>query len=174
MKTRLVLSAITIWTALIAANDVYLAVMLANGPVEQMPGGWPLNLGGWVFEYYKPILYVKVAASAIIAIWWLAAAVKPKSRPWLRLVNGAFSGWLLIQVVMVWIAVGTILLQVAGLQHEPTGHNLLSIIRVADLSWLILVTLCVPGIQGVLGEWACRLGRFQSRESRPTAAAEAA
>ncbi len=174
MKTRLVLGAVTIWTAFIAANDLYLAVTLADRLVAQLHSGWSSNLPGWVLERYEGIVKVKVTASAAMSIWWLAAVVNRKSRPWLRLANGAFSGWLLIQVILIWVVIGAVLLQASGLAHEPTGRNLLSVIKVAGLGWLILVTLCLPAIQCVLGEWACRLSRCQSPESRPIAAAEAA
>ena len=174
MKARLVLRAITMWTAFIAAFDLYLAVMPSTGIANQLHGAWPPNLADWVIGHHDRIVIVKAAVSAAMAIWWLAAAMKPESRPWLRLANAVFSGWLMVQVFVIWAAVAAVLLEISGLPHESTGSNFLTIFRITDLSWLILVTLCLPVIQAVLGEWACRLSRCQSRESRPIAAVEAA
>lgn len=174
MKTRLVLSAITVWAALIAAYDIYLAVTPSNWLANQLHGAWPPNLAGWVIDHHDRIVVVKAAVSAAMAIWWLAAAAKPKSRPWLRLANAVFSGWLMVQVVVIWAAVAAVLLEISGLPHESTGQHILEVLRITDLSWLVLVTLCLPAIQAVLGEWACRISHYQSRESRPIAAAEPA
>jgi hypothetical protein len=94
MKARLVvLRAITMWTAFIAAFDFYLAVMPSTGIAKQLHSTWPPNLAGRVIEHHDRIVILKAAVSAAMAIWWLAAATKPESRPWLRLANAVFSGW---------------------------------------------------------------------------------
>lgn len=174
MKAKLALCAIAVWTALIAAYDLYLAAMPSTGLANQLHGALPPNLAGWVTGHYDRILIVKAAASAAMAIWWLKASLKPASRPWLRLANALFSGWLMVQVLTIWVAVAAVLLQGSGLPHESTGQHILAVLKITGLGWLILVTLSLPAIQAVLGEWADRISRYQSRESRPIAAAEAA
>jgi hypothetical protein len=89
----------------------------------------------------------------------LTAISKPFCRRWVRLANRTFSGWLLIQILMVWFAVLGILQQVSGVPGGLTGRNALAIIGGTDLSWLIPLTLCLPALQLGLGELACRLSQ---------------
>src|SRR5690606_35248280 len=89
---------------------------------------------------------------------WLAAMVRPARRPNLMLANATFSSWLALQTVAVWAAVLGVLYQVAGFADGLTASNTLRIITGTSLSWLIPLTLCVPALQLVLGEFAYRSG----------------
>ncbi|RRV88293.1 hypothetical protein EGJ13_01870 [Stutzerimonas stutzeri] len=171
MKNRLALCAVTGLTALVALGDLLLVLSLPDAPAYH--SAMPANRGYWLLEHRQVISAVKLSASVSMLLWWLAATITPAHRPYLRLANAAYSGWLAIQLVMVWATVLDVLHQVAGFPGDLTGRQALMLLESTDLGWLVSLTLCLPALQLALGEFAYRSGRPALSPIRPTSPAEA-
>lgn len=167
MKKRWVLGAAVGFTALTAIHDSRLVLEAARtiGRYSTTEGTQPLfaMLPG---HGDVVLALVKLTFSASMLAWWLWALLIPAHRPLLRVANGAFSGWQLVQITLVWIAVLGVLLPVANSGDAPIA-SAIRVVGGTDLAWLVPLTLCPPALQFGLGEWACRL-------SAPTAQAQAA
>lgn len=164
MKNRWALYFATGLTALIALGDLLLVLSLPAPPAFQT--AMPEDLGYWLLDHRRLISSAKLFASVSMLLWWLVATIKPARRPYLRLANAAFGGWLAIQGVMVWATVLDVLHQVTGVPGELTGKQALTLLKRTDLGWLIPLTLCLPVLQLALGEFAYRSGRRSATPPR--------
>ena len=164
MNNRWALCGATGLAALIALGDLLLVLSLPDAPAFQtaIPG----DRGYWLLDHQRFISAAKLFASVSMLLWWLAATIKPARRPYLRLANAAFGGWLAIQGALVWATLLDVLHQVTGIPGDLTGTQALTLLKSTDLGWLIPLILCLPVLQLALGELAYRSGRRSATPPR--------
>lgn len=175
MPKRWPILAATGLTALIVLGDLLLVLGMHDTLIQHRADVAPA-LARWLLEHKRLICTAKLLVSAPMLLWWLVATVSPARRPRLRLANVAFSGWLATQIITVWFAVLVFLSQVAGFPDGLTADNVLKLLKATEAGWLMPLTLCLPILQLVLGEWAYRSGWHAARApgSRFSSQAEAA